>query len=94
VLGAAVLLPGFLSACSKPLSEPECYELLDQYVHLLFKSDNPEAPAQHQAKAKGEARAKAKRDPAFSECSSRVSRSQFECAMDANDPNQLEQCLL
>jgi hypothetical protein len=41
-----------------------------------------------------EARRKAERDPAFHECSERVSRRSYDCAMQAKDANKLEQCLL
>lgn len=80
--------------CGKPLTDSECVQLLDQYVELLLESDNPGTTAQERLKLKQEARAKARRDPAFAKCSSRVSRSQFECAMKAHNPDGLEQCLL
>jgi hypothetical protein len=82
------------SGCSKPLAESECIELLEHYVELLLKSDNPSTTAQERLRLKQEARAKARRDPAFAECSSEVERSQFECAMAATHPDHLEQCLL
>lgn len=82
------------TGCNQPLDESECRDLLDHYVELLLQSDNPGTSAQERSKLKQEARAKADRDPAFSECSARVSRSQFECAMAAKHPDHLEQCLL
>ena len=88
------LLALAVSGCGKPITRAECVELLDLYVELLLKSDNPTTGAQERLRLKQEARAKAHRDPAFAECSSRVSRSQFECAMKAQNPDGLEQCLL
>jgi hypothetical protein len=41
-----------------------------------------------------EARKKAERDPAFAECSARVSRRTFDCAMSAANADVFEQCML
>ena len=89
MLGSAVL-----AACGKPLTDDECFELLDKYVELLLQHDNPDRVTPDRLQLSNEARAKAGRDPAFAECSQRVSRAQFECAMSAPNPDVLEQCLL
>lgn len=83
-----------LTGCQPALSQTECLELLDRYVELLVESDNPDTAALDRFKLKAEARTKANRDPAFAKCSDRVSRSQFDCAMKASNPDGLEQCLL
>ncbi len=93
-LAAAALCSLSLPGCNKPLSEQECFALLDKYVALLLKSDSPETDPPYRLKLRNEARAKARRDPAFAECSERVSRNQFDCAMKASNPDGLEQCLL
>lgn len=91
---ALALGSALVPACGKPLTADECFELLDKYVELLLQHDNPDRTPQDRLKLTNEARAKAGRDPAFAECSQRVSRSQFECAMKAPNPDMLEQCLL
>lgn len=91
---AAGLGVNTLSGCSKPLSQAECFELLGHYVELLIRSDSPGTPPPDRLRLQSEARAKADRDPAFAECSQRVSRRQFECAMRAENPDGLERCLL
>jgi hypothetical protein len=68
--------------------------LLEHYVDLLVDSDRPDVTAQERIKFKVEARAKAGRDPSFAECSGRVKRNQFECAMGAAGVDRLEQCML
>ena len=83
-----------VAGCQKSLSHEECYSLLDKYVELLLESDRPNTSPPDRLKLKDEARAKANRDPAFAECSDRVSRREFECAMQASNPDGLEQCLL
>ena len=80
--------------CGKRPSAAECDELLDKYVELLLLEDRPGASAAEIMRVRQEARRKAQTDPAFHECSARVSRRSFECAMQAADANRLEQCLL
>jgi hypothetical protein len=83
-----------LSACGKPPSHDECDALLDHYVELLVKSDRPGTNAAELHKLQIQARDKAKDDPEFRECSGRVSRRAFDCAMSAPNADVLEQCLL
>jgi hypothetical protein len=90
----SALLCLLLVGCGKRLQTNECQELLDHYVELLLRDDRPKSSAGEIMRLQQEARKKAERDPAFHECSSRVSRRNFDCAMAAEDPNRLEQCLL
>lgn len=83
-----------LPGCGKKLNDSECEALLDHYVELLLRDDRPKSSAAEVLRLKQEARQKAARDPAFLECSQRVSRKSFDCAMSADDANRLEQCLL
>jgi len=92
-LGYAALLL-CATACGKRVDTRECGELLDRYVELLLRDDRPKSSAGEVLRLQQEARKKAERDPAFGECSDRVSRRQLECAMKAEDANRLEQCLL
>ena len=89
---AALLL--LASGCGKRLETSECQQLLDHYVELLLRDDRPKSSAGEVLRLQQDARKKAERDPAFHECSARVSRRSFDCAMDAQDANRLEQCLL
>ena len=88
--GSALLL----GACGKPPSHDECDALLDHYVELLVNSDRPGTNAAELHKLQTQARDKAKDDPEFRECSARVSRHAFDCAMSAPNADLLEQCLL
>ncbi|HEY3667984.1 MAG TPA: hypothetical protein VGL19_18405 [Polyangiaceae bacterium] len=91
---ASVVAVLLLSACGKPPSHDECDALLDHYVELLVKSDRPGTNAAELHKLQIQARDKAKDDPEFRECSGRVSRHAFDCAMSAPNADLLEQCLL
>lgn len=92
-LGAGVAL-AMLAACGRRPEASECDALLDHYVELLLRDDRPGASAGELLRLQQDARQKAERDPAFHECSARVSRRGFDCAMAAQDANKLEQCLL
>jgi hypothetical protein len=85
---------GLLSACGKPPSHYECDALLDHYVELLVNSDRPGTTAGELHKLQLQARQKAVSDPEFGECSKRVSRRAYDCAMSATNADKLEQCLL
>ena len=89
-----LLVLGTESACRKPISRGECDQLLDHYVELLLKADRPEVRAEELLRLQHEARNKAAQDPAFLHCSEEVSRAQFHCAMQAKNPDRLEQCML
>jgi len=83
-----------VSGCRRAPSSEECNQLLDHYVELLVNSDRPGTNAGELHKLQTLARQKATLDPAFAECSKRVSRSALECAMSATNADKLEQCLL
>ena len=90
LLVAALLASG----CGRPPDARECDALLAHYVELLLRDDRPSAGAGEILRVQQEARKKAAQDPAFAQCSDRVSRRAFDCAMAAQDANRLEQCLL
>lgn len=92
--GGALLVLLLGSGCGKRVETSECQLLLDHYVELLLRDDRPKSSAGEVLRLQQEARKKAQQDPAFAECSSRVSRRSYDCAMQAQDANRLEQCLL
>jgi len=89
VLGASAL-----GGCGKPPNTEECDALLDHYVELLVNSDRPGTNAGELHKLQVQARQKAAQDPEFLQCSKRVSRRAYDCAMNAPNADKLEQCLL
>jgi hypothetical protein len=91
---SACALSLLLLGCGKRLEPEECNRLLDHYVELLLREDRPKSSAAEILRLQLEAKQKADKDPAFHECRERVSRRHFDCAMDAQDANRLEQCLL
>lgn len=84
----------FLFGCGPRLEEPECVKLLDHYTDKVIDQARPSASTAERRELTLAARKKAELDPDFAECSDRVSRSQFECAMEAESADQIERCLL
>ena len=84
----------FLFGCQKPLEDPECVRLLDHYTDKVIDQARPSTSTAERLELTLAARRKAELDPAFAECSNRVSRSQFDCAMLAESADQIERCLL
>jgi hypothetical protein len=92
-LKRALVLPAFVVGCAKPPSPAECTALLDRYTEKLVGSDRPEVTPGELEKLKETARARAAEDPAFAECSRKVSRSAYACAMRAETVDRMEICL-
>ncbi len=95
VAGVVVVgIAAALSGCAKPLDENECAQLLDHYTEKVIDQARPSAKPSERAKWVAEARQKAARDPEFAACTSRVRRDQYECALNANNADEVERCLM
>jgi hypothetical protein len=81
--------------CGKSLTASECDKLLDHYTANLLRNERPMVPPALVAEKQEAARELAHRDPAFEFdlCSASVTRSQYDCAMTANDVDTIERCL-
>ncbi|HET9958562.1 MAG TPA: hypothetical protein VFQ61_28905 [Polyangiaceae bacterium] len=80
--------------CSKRLDPSECDALLERYVALLAASDRPGTAEAEVLRLKQRTRERAQHDASFAQCPARISRAQFDCAMQAPNADRLEQCLL
>jgi len=82
--------------CSRKLERAECVKLLDRYTELLVKDEEPEAVPERIFQAQARARIAAQKDARFdfSSCPSRVSRREYECAMNAPTVDAVERCLV
>jgi hypothetical protein len=91
--GAALALMLALPGCGKAVAPEECTALLDRYVEKLVGSDRPGVNAGELVRLQAEARATARTDPAFLNCTKEVSRRQMDCAMRAETVDRMEICL-
>ena len=91
-----VLLATLANACATPISEGDCLALLDRYTALLAQAQQPEASEQQIVDLQSKARELAQSEPVyeFHDCSKRVSRREFECAMRAPSVDEMERCLV
>lgn len=83
-----------LSGCGKTVTEDECTQLLDHYTDKVIEQARPSTRQGERRQLMERTRKAAALDPEFAECSSRVSRRAFECAMAAHNADQIERCLL
>jgi len=82
-----------LAGCTRHATAGECAALLDRYVELLVREQDPKAPDGEIARQKDLTRAKAEKDPAFASCPDEVSAKGAACAMTAVNVDEFEKCL-
>jgi hypothetical protein len=89
----AVLAVIGLMGCARHATPAECDALLDRYVELLVREQDPETAAGELAAKKELAHAKAVHDAAFAECPKEVGAGELHCAMVAGNVDEFEKCL-
>jgi hypothetical protein len=82
-----------LAGCARHATATECGSLLDRYVELLVREQNPKANDAEIARQKVLAREKASRDPSFASCPQEVKSRELGCAMGAPNVDEFEKCL-
>jgi hypothetical protein len=90
---AAVACLAAAAACKPKATPVQCDQLIERYAQLVVTERFPDASAAvvktEQEREKSEARG----DDAFKNCSSEVSRAEFDCAMRAPTADAFEKCL-
>ena len=92
-LVALASLGAGVTGCTRHATAPECAALLDRYVELLVREQDPKAPDSEIARQRDLTRAKAEKDPAFASCPNEVSAKGARCAMSAVNVDEFEKCL-
>jgi hypothetical protein len=87
---AACALTG---ACSAHASAEECRTLLDRYVELLVREQDPKASESTLEQQKLLTREKARTDASFASCPREVTSRELRCAMAAPNVDEFEKCL-
>ena len=83
-----------LTSCGKPVTQSECDQLLQRYTEKVIDQARPSTNQAERLELIAKTRQAAKIDPAFATCTQQVSRTEFECAMAANNADEIERCLL
>ncbi len=81
------------SGCKAKATAAQCDQLLDRYAQLVVVEKYPDAAAGQIEAERTRERSEARGDDAFKNCSSEVSRAEFECAMKAGGPEAFLKCL-
>jgi hypothetical protein len=79
--------------CSSHASIEECRALLDRYVELLVREQDPRAPESTLERQKELTREKARTDASFASCPREVTTREMRCAMSAPNVDEFEKCL-
>jgi hypothetical protein len=82
-----------VTGCRPKASPAECEQLLDRYATLVVSSQDADASATDIEAERQREKREARGDDAFKNCSSEVSRAEFECAMRATSTDALEKCI-
>jgi hypothetical protein len=90
---AAAALTMATPACKPKVTPSECDRLVERYAQLVVTEKYPDASAERIAAEAQRELGEARGDDAFKNCRSEVSRSEFDCAMQAPSADALEKCL-
>jgi hypothetical protein len=85
-----------LAGCRRgaPVTGEECDRLLDRYVELLLRQDDPKVGAAEINRHQVETRIRATSNGPFLRCRREVSREQMDCALAAYNPDEIERCMV
>jgi hypothetical protein len=89
----ASLCASMAGGCVRHATMAECGALLDRYVELLVREQDPKADELEIGKQKSATREKAAHDPSFASCPKEVSARAARCAMEAPNVDEFEKCL-
>jgi hypothetical protein len=91
--GALLLTYAALAGCARRATPAECGALLDRYVELLMREQDPGVGPADLAEKKNLARHKAASDEAFATCPQEISAREIRCVMLAPNVDEFEKCL-
>jgi hypothetical protein len=82
-----------LAGCGRHATQGDCTAMLDRYVELLVREQNPGATAEEIAQQKERTHEKAAHDVSFASCPSEVKTKDVACALAAPNVDEFEKCL-
>jgi hypothetical protein len=93
LLATAGLVATAAPGCKAKASRTECDQLLERYAQLVVTERYPDASAAQVEAFHQQEKREALGDDNFKNCSSEVSKSEFDCAMKAPTADTFEKCL-
>jgi hypothetical protein len=92
-LALAALAIASSTDCKPKASSAQCDQLLDRYAELVVTERFADAGAEQIKVEREREKSEARGDDAFKNCSSEVSKMEFDCAMRAPNADAVEKCL-
>ena len=92
-IGCAALAVSLLGGCVRNATVTECRALLDRYVELLVREQDPKADEGVINRQQAATREKASHDASFASCPNEVTARAARCAMGAPNVDEFEKCL-
>jgi hypothetical protein len=92
-LAVATLAVAASSGCKPKATSAQCDQLLDRYAELVVTERFIDAGAEQIRVEREREKSEARGDDAFKNCSSEVSKTEFDCAMRAPNADAVEKCL-
>jgi hypothetical protein len=93
LLPAVTIALAFAAGCKPKATGEQCEQLLDRYAELVVTERFADAGASQIKAEREREKSEARGDDAFKNCSSEVSRTEFDCAMRAPSADAVEKCL-
>jgi hypothetical protein len=99
VLFTVALLVGFLFACHGKVAPEDCTRMLDRYIDMVLATDKAtkDLPPAQASAVREMKKAVKKAEPTYAkaerQCHAEVSRSEYDCAMSAKNPDEWEACI-
>lgn len=84
---------GSMGGCARHATFADCDALLDRYVELLVREQDPRAGDAEIARQKSLTREKAAQSSSFASCPEEVSARAARCALTAGNVDEFEKCL-
>ena len=82
-----------LGACKPKATQAQCEDLIDRYARMVVTERFPDAGPETIKAEQDRERIEARADDAFKNCTSEVSRAEYECALRATTADAFEKCL-
>lgn len=92
-LAAAAVAAMLAPACKPKVTTSQCDQLIEHYAQAVVLERFPDAGPDRVKTEQEREKAEARSDDSFKNCSSEVSRAEFDCAMKATTADAIEKCL-
>lgn len=84
-----------LAGCSRrDVTREECDQLLARYTTMYISSERRDLSNAERSRLAAEVRSNARQNRSFQGCTNELDREQMDCALAANNVDEIERCLI